>query len=120
MPVQPKVCDLATALGRLRGNCKLLQEMLDLFREDAPHFQQELRSAVDRGDGTSALQATHGLRGMLAYFSAEVALQVAERVEQLAVESDFAGARNAALELDVAIERFIAALATEIADLPVD
>src|SRR5207245_1460573 len=114
MPLPRKVCDVSAALGRVGGNSFLLREMLDLFCQDAPVFQQRLRSAIAVSDGAAIQKATHGLRGMLAYFSAEVALEVAERIEQMALSTNQAGAQAAALELDAEIQRLVRAVDSEL------
>jgi HPt (histidine-containing phosphotransfer) domain-containing protein len=114
MPLERKVCDVTAALGRVGGNGILLREMLHLFCQDAPEFQQRLRSAIAVSDGAAIQKATHGLRGMLAYFSAELALEIAERIEQMALPTNQARAQAAALELDAEIERLVRAVESEL------
>ena len=99
MSLERRVCDVPAALVRVGGNSLLLREMLDLFCQDAAVFQEHLKSAIAVSDGAALQKATHGLRGMLAYFSAEVALEIAERIEQMALPSNQARAQAAALDL---------------------
>jgi two-component system, sensor histidine kinase and response regulator len=110
MPSHLKVCDLSAALGRVGGNAQVLREMLALFCQDAPRFQQRLKEAIADGDPDGIQDATHSLRGMLAYFSAETALELAVSIEEMQAGFDQGRAQAAAHDLDLEIERLVSAI----------
>lgn len=114
MPLQRRVCDVSPALVRVDGNSSLLREMLDLFRQDSPEFQQRLRNANAASEGAAIQKATHGLRGMLAYFSAVLALEIAGRNEQMPCPCNQVGALAAALEFDAEFDGFVRVIESEL------
>jgi len=78
-----------------------------MFQQDAPQFQKRLKVAIADRDRPGVRSATHALRGMLAYFSAEIALQIADRIDRMKISSSPARAQAAAADLDAEIERVV-------------
>jgi HPt (histidine-containing phosphotransfer) domain-containing protein len=117
MKTRPRVCDLAAALVRMGSNIELAREMLTLFREDAPVFQSRLNVALASGDSIGVQQASHSLRGMLCMFGAEVAMQVAFRLEQMGIDGDLTDAQVQTEKLDSEITRFLKTASTRLAKL---
>jgi PAS domain S-box-containing protein len=84
------------ALARVGGDEQLLRELAGLFAEEYPQLLQAIRSALDRADLTSACNAAHQLKGLLAQFGADTLRQIAWQLEAAARSGDAAGAAGAA------------------------
>ena len=117
MEPQPKVCDLSMALARMAGDVGLLEQMVVFFREDAPQYLARLKTAVAGNDATGVQHAAHSLRGMLAMFTAEAAVNVALRLEQMGGAGDLACASAQMLELEKEMSRMQLTLTAEMAKM---
>lgn len=56
-------------LEKLGGDEKLLQEVMEIFLEEAPKHVSALQIALDQGNGESIERAAHSLKGELSYLS---------------------------------------------------
>lgn len=117
MKARLRVCDLGTALARMGSNVELARDMLELFREDAPVYQSRLKGALANGDSAGVQHASHSLRGMLAMFGAEAAMQVAQRLEGMGRNGDLTGAQAQTEMLDGEVTRFLKNVTTRLARL---
>jgi HPt (histidine-containing phosphotransfer) domain-containing protein len=79
-----KVLDQSAALARVGGDLDLLREIAVLFQQECPQALENLRAAIDRGDGPAAGRAAHGLKGSTSNFGAAPAVDAALKIEQLA------------------------------------
>ncbi len=77
---------------RFDGNLDLLREVAGSFLESTPPLLSEMREAVAAGDPGSVSRIAHRLRGSLANFGAEEAVEAAFRLEKMGAEGDLAGA----------------------------
>jgi len=93
----------AELLERVDGDRELLQELLELFRDDWRRQIEALREAVAAVDGKGVLAAGHALKGMLANLTATKAAAMAGAVEMAGRRSDCgsAGAQVAELEREI-------------------
>jgi HPt (histidine-containing phosphotransfer) domain-containing protein len=105
------------ALTRMAGDVALLQQMVVFFREDAPEYLARLKTAVAAGDAPGVQHAAHSLRGMLAMFTAEAAMQVASQLEQTGRAGDLACAPAQTIELENEVFRMLTTLTAEMARL---
>ena len=113
---QPKlndVIDQDDALDRLEGDSEMLQELLNLFLEEADAMKQSVHNALEARDAGLLCKAAHTVKGALANISATSARDAAFKVEQLAREDHMAQAAQAVRELDVQLERLCNALQTQ-------
>lgn len=110
----PRVCDLAGALARLGSNARLVREMLEIFREDAPGYQSRLHEAISRGESSGVQHASHSLRGMLSVFGADAAMQVALRLERMGEAADLSDATEQESSLSREISRFLEIMNAEL------
>ena len=81
-----KVLDEREALARVGGDMDLLREIADLFQQECPQALENLRAAIERGDGPAAGREAHGLKGSASNFGAVPVVKAAIRIEQLARE----------------------------------
>ena len=73
--------DLSTALARLGNDAELLEELIQIFREDAPVLMQKIRGAAEDGDFEEARRAAHTLKGLSANLDAHGVVAAAQTVE---------------------------------------
>ncbi len=99
------------------SNVEVARDMLRLFREDAPIYQSRLKGALAKGDSAGVQHASHSLRGMLAMFGAEAAMQVAQRLEGMARNGDLTGAEVQTEMLDGEVIRFLKTATNRLARL---
>ena len=99
-PASAKVLDREAMLEHVAGETALLDEIVRLYQEDAPRLVGELRGAITREDAVAVERAAHKIKGVLGMLGAEIAAEVAERLEALGAERnlDRAGSVLAALE----------------------
>lgn len=78
--------DADAALKRLRGDRRLLVEMIDFYLDDAPSLVQEIEEATKSDQLTDAGRAAHSLKGLAATFDASHAVAAAWAVERACEE----------------------------------
>jgi len=104
--------DRDLALSRVGGDAGLLQEIAALFIEDYPKVLAELQAAAARGDAKGVERGAHGLKGSVANFGAQAAVDAAFRLEQMGHARDLAGVREAIEALARALDALHAELKT--------
>jgi two-component system, sensor histidine kinase and response regulator len=77
------VVDFEELSVRLEGDRKLLFDLLAIFQEEFPRYQEALRGAIHSNDGARIATTAHTLKGMLSNLSAKRAAESAARIEQL-------------------------------------
>ncbi len=87
--------DRDLALSRVGGDAVLLKEIAALFLEDYPNALAEIRAAAARGDSTGVERAAHGLKGSVANFGAQAAVDAAFQLEQMGRAGDLGRVREA-------------------------
>jgi PAS domain S-box-containing protein len=103
-PVIRDEAGLRKELGRL------LPELAEKFRADAPHQMVEMRRAAAEGLADSLTRAAHKLAGSVLNFQAEDAAAAANRVEEVGRSGDLSRAGAALDELESAVGRLAAEL----------
>ena len=103
--------DLSAALARFDGNWEILEQLIRLFREDAPHLLDAVRAGLATSDLAGAGCAAHNLRGVALSFDAAPTVSAAQRVEEAADAGDLPAARLACDVLQVELVQLLAALA---------
>ena len=83
-----KGLDRDLALSRVGGDAELLKEIAALFMEDYPNVLAEIRAAAARGDANGVERAAHGLKGAVANFGAQAAVEAAFQLEQMGHAGD--------------------------------
>ncbi len=76
------------AMSILGGDAELLREIADLFLEGCPAMLAELNDAIARGDDRGAKRAAHTIRGVVANFGADLAVESVEAIEAMDVRAD--------------------------------
>ena len=81
--------DREGALQRLEGNRLLLEEMIELFREESPRLMQEIEAAIARRDAVALRLAAHTLKGAAQVIGGQALGAAAQRLEALARAGEF-------------------------------
>lgn len=105
-----KGLDLAQALDLVGGDLDLLREVASLFLEESPRMMSEIVDAFRRRDPSALAGAAHGLKGCVATFGAQSAVEAALALETAGRNRDLS---NAAADL-IHLERAMEALTPEL------
>ena len=105
--------DRDAAMARVGGDTALLRELADLFNEECPRSLAQLHEALAQQDSTAVEHLAHGLKGSVANFGAQPAVDAALELEKLGREARLAEAPQALTTL----EHALATLQTELAAL---
>src|SRR6185503_325760 len=82
------VFDEARAAARLDGDRRLLHQVLDIYRAEAPTQVKRVRDAASAADEDGLRRAAHTLKGTLGTINAPLAFAAAKRVEDAAASGD--------------------------------
>ncbi len=77
---------------RFDGDLDLLRIVATTFLESTPPLLDDLRAAVTAMNAPSVAQIAHRLRGSLANFGADGAVEAAHKLERMAMDGDLGGA----------------------------
>ena len=105
------VLNYQVALSRVGDDHALLVDLGRLFRGECAKLFAEIREAAGRGDMDALQRAAHSLKGSVATFAADDAVNAAIKIETLARGGDSAGMAEAIATLEAEIERVLKALA---------
>jgi two-component system, sensor histidine kinase and response regulator len=84
--------DVAELRDRLRDHPKLLAELAEIFRDDAPRQIEKIRVAVTRSDARGLEMASHALKGAASVLFALPVAEAARRLEIMGRSGKLAGA----------------------------
>ncbi len=110
-PPAEEPLDREAALRRVGGDAALLQELVQLFLNEAPGLLADIRGAIAAGDPARLRLAAHTLKGSLGIFMAGPAFAAAQRLETLGRAGTLEGAAEACQDLDNELHRLQPALA---------
>lgn len=102
--------DRLKVLENLGGDEELLAEIAGLFVSAWPETHAKLYSSLATADAGSLRAAAHALKGAVANFCADDAVQAAKRLEMTSKTGDLAGAAAQLDEVVLAVEELITAL----------
>ncbi len=112
--LQPQHWHRDSALERLDGDERLLEEMIALLLEEIPRRLEELGQALARADVTGVRAAAHSLKGQLSYLDAGGVIAAVDQVTAAARDGDLT---LAAKQMDE-LERLSAELERELRARP--
>jgi signal transduction histidine kinase/CheY-like chemotaxis protein len=99
------VFDAQGVLERVQGDRKLLGELLNMFCEEYPRRQAELREALAARDAKLLERAAHSLRGSAGNLGAAATALAADALEQLARGGDLTNANDAVAAIETEMAR---------------
>jgi two-component system, sensor histidine kinase and response regulator len=99
--------DLSGALNRLRGDRKLLMELIGFFLEDYDRALADVHRAAEKGSSRELQLAAHNLKGLAANFDAQEVIDATTAIELHAKEDDVPCAINILPNLDDSMTRLV-------------
>lgn len=106
--------DRAAVLENLGGDEALFAEIAGIFVSDWPQNRKRLDSALAAGDANALRYAAHAVKGSVANFSADRAVQAARELEFAGRDGDLAQAPQLLEATVAAVEEVVAALQREL------
>ncbi|HEX8986817.1 MAG TPA: Hpt domain-containing protein [Rhodocyclaceae bacterium] len=106
--------DRAAVLENLGGDEALLAEIARIFVADWPQNEERMRRALEANDAETLRRAAHAVKGSVANFSAERAVQAARALEFAGRDGDMAAAPQLLDATVAAVSRVVAALQAEL------
>ena len=92
--------DRAVALDRLGGDEQLLQEVARLFLDEYPTLMDEIQAAKESRNAKLLERAAHSLKGSVANFGADQAVEAALRLEKMGRGGNLIGVDEAYVRLE--------------------
>jgi PAS domain S-box-containing protein len=108
----PGSVELNTLLAGFGGRADLVQEVIDVFLDDAPAMLTQLKAAVLAGDLAKIGAAAHAIKGSVALFSQGDAYEHARALERRARSGDGGDAVRAVNDIDESVARLTTELRT--------
>src|SRR5258708_19459685 len=84
--------DPVSLWSRVARDMELLDELVDLFTEEAALMMASIEAAVETGDASGLYKFSHKLRGSVVQFSASAAAGTAGKLEQMGKAGSLEGA----------------------------
>jgi CheY-like chemotaxis protein/HPt (histidine-containing phosphotransfer) domain-containing protein len=109
-PAPAAVFDEAAALSHVGGDRAMLEEVVALFRKDAPIAVRRIERAVRRHDTEALRQAAHALKGSAATVGCALGRDAAARLESMGRSGRIEEAPGVVDQLRDGLERFDEAL----------
>jgi hypothetical protein len=107
-----KILDWDVVMQNWGHDRPLVQQLVQMFLEEAPTQMTSLREAIARKDSHALWKYAQQLKGEFGSFTSDCpGYLLALRLEQMSCSGDFAGAEQAFPVLERALERFTSALA---------
>ena len=94
------ILDEEELFARVGGDTDLLDELFGLFQEDYPALVSRLREAVEKGDWTGMREAAHTMKGSVANFAANTAVELAQKLERIEIGDDMRHAEETVSRLE--------------------
>jgi two-component system, sensor histidine kinase and response regulator len=99
--------DVKAALERLEGDRELLEELVQLFKEECPKALDEIHAAIAAGDAPLLTRLAHTLKGSSASLSARPLAEAAAALEKQAASGDLAEAGRLCGNVEKEAERLV-------------
>lgn len=100
--------DPAEARRQTGGDHHVLREVIQLFIDDNPKREADLRLALQRGDARLFERAAHTIKGSCVIFGAAAAREAAHRLEIMGRTGNFEGAAESLAQLSKETHRLTA------------
>ncbi len=100
----------SSLLARVGGDPKLLRSIVHTFVSDYPAKLRKIKQAIARKDATALAASAHAMKGAVAIFGAQDAVESAVDLQQMGRQGNLANAPASFLSLDEALARLNAKL----------
>jgi CheY-like chemotaxis protein/HPt (histidine-containing phosphotransfer) domain-containing protein len=105
------VFDRHSALDRVSDEEELLNEVIQLFLDDAPNRMSEIRASLEEGDPKRLEISAHSLKGAAGYVGAERMARQAHKLEELGRSVNLSRALDEFPQLERELDQFTLAVA---------
>jgi PAS domain S-box-containing protein len=102
--------DETALLNGVRGDRKLLRELVEIFLADTPPRLAAVRAAVAKGDAPALAAAAHSIKSSVGVFSKSGVFEAARALETQGRESDLRGGRESLARLESEMDRLTESL----------
>jgi PAS domain S-box-containing protein len=109
-PDVPRTVDVAALLAGFGGRSRLVQEVVDVFLEDAPVMLTRLRDAARDSNAVELAAAAHAIKGAAGLFSQGHAYESARRLELQARAGDLTTVDAACADVEADVSQLMAEL----------
>ena len=106
------VVDIETALKRVGGDHKSLEELVTMFLQDGPGQLQRISDAIDSEDSQKLLLAAHSFKGQIHFFTTGPPLDAVKQLETMARNKTFSSAESVFNDLQETYECLAGELST--------
>ncbi len=100
----------SSVLARVGGDAKLLRSIVHTFVSDYPAKLRKIKQAIARKDAPALAAAAHAMKGAVAIFGADDAVESAVELQQMGRQANLANAPASFRKLDEALARLNAKL----------
>jgi PAS domain S-box-containing protein len=96
--------DEEVVMSRVGGSREILQQLIGVFYQDCNNLMGKLHGAIKEGNAVGVRSAAHTIKGMVAFFGARSASDLAVRLEQAGIREELGEANQlfSALARDLA------------------
>jgi PAS domain S-box-containing protein len=105
-----ELIDRVSLLERVEGDHELLNEMIQIFKEEAPALLNAMREALQSGDTVVLERSAHSLKGVVGNLSSKTTANAALKLEQDAKNSDMESAKLSLAEVERVMKLLLPAL----------
>ena len=102
--------DLPSLLERVEGDRELLEEMIQLFADDAPVLLETMRKALEQGDMVKLERSAHSMKGAAGNLSANFVMAAASELEKNAKVNDAEASRASLANVEGTVSRLLPVL----------
>ena len=102
---QLPAADLDSLIARTGGDSELILEMIRMFQKEAPRLYGQVITAIQNNDAVSLRSAAHALKGSVANFSANPAMNAAAVLEESGKNGDMSTVSLSCSNLSHEIDR---------------
>ena len=106
------VVDIETALKRVGGDHKSLEELVTMFLQDGPGLLHRISDAIDSEDSQKLLLAAHSFKGQIHFFTTGPPLDAVKQLETMARNKTFSSAESVFNDLQETYECLAGELST--------
>jgi HPt (histidine-containing phosphotransfer) domain-containing protein len=110
VPTPPPPVDESAVLARVGGNRDTLRDLIGVFYQDCSVLMADLDAAIREGEAPKLRTAAHTIKGMVSFFGAPAAVDVALKLEKAGERGDVAEAARLFPTLAREIDTISAAL----------
>jgi PAS domain S-box-containing protein len=100
----------ADLLLRVDGSVELMQQLIELFKEEWPPLLAEIAAAIDHGNADAVHRLSHKIKGSAGIFGAHAVVRATARLEQMGRAKDLSEAVGELANLSRELNRLQAAM----------